>query len=222
MAGVHHPDPAVLIPLPEFSVISAEALPYAAVPTMVFTLNAVEPKGHHVYAIALSSQIHIDPARRTYDPETRERLAELFGAPDRWGATTHSFEWARIDKMVLSFTGARAFEIHVPCTYDLEVASAKYFDGLSDGGVPLTFHFSGSVYYKSEDGELQITQIDWSTQARFHMPIAAWKTMITEHYPNGGWVRLRTDTLGRLHALRGARGLPTFDACVTELLDNAG
>lgn len=222
MAGVHHPDVAVVTPLPEFSVISVAPLPYAAVPTMVFTINAVEPKGHDVFAIALSTQIHIDPARRTYDPETRERLAELFGEPDRWGATTHSFEWARIDSMVQSFTGARAFEVHVPCTYDLEVTSAKYFYGLSDGGVPLSLHFSGSVFYRSEDGGLQITQIDWSTRAQFHMPISAWRKMITEFYPNGGWVRLHQETLGRLHALRGVRGLATFDACVTELLDNAG
>ena len=31
----------------------------------------------------------IDPARRAYDDATRERLVELFGAPERWASTTH-------------------------------------------------------------------------------------------------------------------------------------
>ena len=55
------------------------------------------PTGREVYTIALSTQIQIDPARRTYDDATRARLVELFGAPERWGATTHSFQWARIE-----------------------------------------------------------------------------------------------------------------------------
>ena len=83
MAGVHHPDAPVRTPLPEFSIISVAPLAYAAVPTMVFTINAVEPKGHDVFAIALSTQIHIDPARRTYDPETRSRLGELLRGEPR-------------------------------------------------------------------------------------------------------------------------------------------
>ena len=43
--------------------------------------------------------------------------------------------------------------------------------------------------------------------------------MIAEHYPGGGWIRLSHETLEALNARRAARGLPSFDACVEELLD---
>ena len=211
-----------LTPQLEFSVISVEILPFQVVPTLVFTLNATESNGLEVFAVALSTQIQVDPARRTYDPETRVKLAELFGEPERWGATTHSFQWTRIEHLIQSFTGARAFTVNVPCTYDLEVAATKYFYGLADGRVPLTFHFSGTVIYRNESGTMQICQIDWSTKAQFHMPVEVWKQAIAEQYPKGGWVRLSEDTLGRLHARRGVRGLASFDACVVELLDDVG
>jgi hypothetical protein len=51
------------------------------------------------------------------------------------------------------------------------------------------------------------------------MPVATWRAMIDEHYPAGGWIRLHETTLARLHARRAERGLPSFDACVTELLE---
>ena len=46
--------------------------------------------------------------------------------------------------------------------------------------------------------------------------------MIAEHYPGGGWVRLHADTLAALNARRAGRGLPSFDAAVTELLEADG
>jgi Family of unknown function (DUF6084) len=211
--------PAATTPTPEFAVVSAAHVPHAAAPTMAFTLSITEPQGHDMFAIALTVQIQIDPARRGYDPETRARLQELLGAPARVGPTTHSLQWARIDALVPSFLGATAVECCVPCTYDLEIASAKYFYALEDGVVPLSFHFNGTVFYRGEAGALQVVQIPWSTTAQFEMPIAAWRAMIDEHYPAGTWVRLRKDTLARLHAWRGERGLPTFDAAVAALLD---
>ena len=110
-----------------------------------------DPTGREVYTIALSTQIQIDPARRAYDDATRERLVELFGAPERWGATTHSVPLgARRRRSCPSFTGATSFALDVPCTYDLEVAATKYFYSLPDGEVPLTFHFNGTVLYRGE------------------------------------------------------------------------
>ena len=64
---------------------------------------------------------------------------ELFGTPERWGATTHSFPWAQVDVLVPGFTGATSFVLQVPCSYDLELAAAKYFYALPDGAAPLSF-----------------------------------------------------------------------------------
>jgi len=169
----------------------------------------------------LSVQIMIDPARRTYDDATRERLVELFGASERWASTTHSFQWARIDSLVPAFTGATSFALEVPCTYDLEVATAKYLDALPDGEVPLSFHFSGRIFYRGADGRLQIVLAPW-TSAIFRLPVAAWRRTIELHYPGTGWVRLSDDTLRALALRKAQRGLPTFDEAVTQLLEEAG
>ena len=74
-------------PEPEFQVLGATGRRHAAVPALDFDVHVSEPGGRSVYAIALSAQIMIEPARRSYDAETREKLVELFGAPERWATT---------------------------------------------------------------------------------------------------------------------------------------
>ncbi len=54
------------------------------------------------------------------------------------------------------------------------------------------------------------------------MPVSAWRAMIAEHFPGVGWIRLSQATLGALNACRASQGLPTFDACLTELLEDKG
>jgi hypothetical protein len=214
------PEAAVTaVPAPELTVISAAHERHSAAPTMVFALGVSEPEGHDIYTIALTVQIQIDPAKRGYDQDTRLRLQELFGPPGQGAASTQSLVWARVDVLVPSFLGSTTVELRVPCTYDLEVATAKYFNALDDGDVPLSFHFTGTVFYRGPDGTLQVVLIPWDTDAQFRMPVAVWRAMIDEHYPAGGWIRLHETTLARLHARRADRGLPSFDACVTELLE---
>jgi hypothetical protein len=205
-------------PALEFTVIGAEPLEHSASPGVRFHAHVSEPEGREVYAIALSTQIHIDPARRTYAEAERARLVELFGAPERWGATTHSFQWARIEALVPSFTEAAAFTVEVPCTYDLEVSSAKYFDSLGDGDVPLSFHFNGTVLYRGTDDRLQVVLVPWSCSTQWRMPVAVWRQTIDAHYPGGGWIRLQRETLEALGRVKAERGLHTFDDTVRDLL----
>ena len=40
----------------------------------------------------------------------------------------------------------------VACSFDLDVAAVKYFYGLEDGAAPLSFLFSGTVFYLDPDG----------------------------------------------------------------------
>ena len=209
---------ATRIPAPALEITGAAHVPFAAAPTMRFQALAREPDAIPVQSIALSAQVMIDPARRGYDQATRERLAELFGAPERWAPSTSGLAWARVAVTVPAFSREAPFEIEVPCTYDLEVAAAKYFYALPDGVVPLSFHFNGSVFYHDGDGRLQMTPISWSTTARYGMAVSAWRAMIAEHYPGGGWVRVGDDTLERLHTLRAQRGLSTVDDLLRELL----
>ena len=181
-------------------------------------MRVEEPEGREVYAVALSSQIHIDPARRAYDDEERRRLVELFGPRERWGSTTRSFQWARVESLVPSFTGSTAFAIEVPCSYDLEVTSAKFFDSLGDGDVPLSFHFNGTVLYCGADDRLQVVLVPWSCSARWRMPVEVWRRTIAAHYPGGGWIRLQHETLEALSARKAELGLHSFDDTVRGLL----
>ena len=205
----------------EFTVLGAEPMEYTATPGVRFHLHVSEPEGREVYTIALTSQIRIDPARRTYDDETRERLVELFGAPERWGATTHALQWAQIGALVPSFTGSTTFTVEVPCTYDLEVASSKYFHSLPDGDVPLTFHFNGNVLYAGEQDRLQVVLVPWSCSAQYRMPVSVWKRTLANHYPGGGWVRLHEETLAELARHKARQGEYSFDDSIRSLLAQA-
>jgi hypothetical protein len=204
--------------MPSFEVLGAEPVAHAVAPTLRFALRATEEQARPVHGIALSAQINIDPARRTYDAETRERLVELFGRPERWAATTRSFLWTQVGALVPGFTGSGDFELTVPCTYDLDIAAAKYFYSLPDGEIPLTFHFTGTILYPGEEEQLQIAMVPWSCSARYKLPVATWRAMMALHYPDGGWVRLDRETLDRLQEIKAERGLPSLDAAVAELM----
>ena len=203
-----------MTPAPAFEVLGAGPVAHAAAPTLRFSLRVNEPSGADVHAIALAAQLHIDPARRSYDDATRERLVELFGSPERWSATTRSFLWAQLGTVVPAFRGAAGFPLDVPCTYDLEVAAAKYVYSLPDGEVPLTFHFSGTILH----GDMQVAMVPWSCSAQFRLPVGTWRALMAAHYPGGGWVRLETGTLDALAARKAAGGLPSYDATIAELL----
>jgi hypothetical protein len=203
---------------PAFSVLGVEPVANTATPTLRFHLHVDDPLGREVHTIALSTQIQIDPARRAYDLETRERLVELFGAPERWASTTQVFRWAHVDTLVKGFTGATSFAVDVPCTYDLEVAASKYFYSLPGGEVPLTFLFNGMVLYSGEHDRLQVAQVPWSCTAKWRMPVDAWKRVMAAYYPGGGWVRLETETLDALARCKARSGDHSFDATVRRLL----
>jgi hypothetical protein len=211
--------PAALDPV--FTVLDVEGVARAVVPTLRFLMHVSDPSGREVHAAALSVQLMIDPARRAYDDATRARLTELFGAPERWGATTHSFPWARVDVLVPAFTGATGFALDVPCPYDLELAAEKYFYALPDGEVPLSFHLTGMFLLRGEHDRLAVHPVPWSSNVRWRMPVAAWKGAIAELYPGGGWIRLAPETLEALAARRAAGGHHSFDGAVAALLEGS-
>jgi hypothetical protein len=206
------------LPVPEFTVLRANPVEHAAAPTLCFRLGVSDASGRRVFAIALSVLIEVEPAKRGYDTASRERLVELFGEPERWATTTQSFRWAQADVLVPGFSVTTDVELPIACTYDLELAASKYFDGL-EGDAPLRFHFNGTVFYEAEGGRLQVIQIPWDRSVRFKMPIEVWRRTIDAHYPNRGWIAVDRETLARLARRKATRGQPTFDATIAELLD---
>jgi hypothetical protein len=208
-------------PEPEFEVLRSRPVRYAAAPTLALDLQVTEPGGRQVYMIALSIQLMLEPARREYDAATRERLTGLFGAPERWAVTTRSLVWAHLNVIVPAFTGSTVLAVALPCSYDLELAAAKYLHALPGGEVPLALHFNGTVYYPDGNGGLQMVLIPWSRTAEHRMPISVWRETIEHYYPDRGWIGLGSETLHALERERVARGLPTYDACVRSLLAGA-
>ncbi|MEO7372166.1 MAG: DUF6084 family protein, partial [Ilumatobacteraceae bacterium] len=89
-----------------FEVVGARVEAYAAVPTLVLRLRITAADAEPVHAIALRSQIMIEPKRRHYDHDEEGRLTELFGETPRWGETLRPFLWTNLSTTVSGFTGS--------------------------------------------------------------------------------------------------------------------
>jgi Family of unknown function (DUF6084) len=200
-----------------FAVESAEAVRYAAAPTIAFTLALESDKP--VRSLSLNTQIRIVPTKRGYDAGDEERLVELFGTPERWGETLRGFLWTNTTLVVPPFAVGTRVELTVPCTYDLDVAAAKYFHALRDGDVPLELLFSGTVFFLGDAALLRAAQISWESEADFRLPVRVWKEAIDNHFPGSAWLRVRRDVYDRLVAYKATRTLPTWEATFDDLLD---
>ncbi|MEZ0112129.1 hypothetical protein ABH920_006148 [Catenulispora sp. EB89] len=200
-----------------FTVLDVKPEPHAAAPNLTVRLRITEAGGERIHAIALRCQVRIEPQRRAYEPAEKTDLADLFGVASRWGETLKPLLWTQTSVMVPGFTDAVDVDLPLPCTYDFEVAAAKYLQALGDGEVPLSFQFSGTVFTRGESG-FGVEQIPWHLEAGYRMPIRVWRELMDAHFPNSGWIRLDRDTLRRLGTYRTERGLISWDRVFAELL----
>jgi hypothetical protein len=204
-----------------FEVVGARPEPHAAVPTIVLRLRVEEADGRAVHALALRCQIRIEPQKRRYGPEEEERLYEIFGETSRWGDSLRPFLWTHVSTTIGGFNGSTEFDLPVECTYDFEVAGAKYLHSLSDGDIPLVLLFSGTVFTPGEVG-FAAEPIPWNLESAFPLPVAVWRGVMDLYFPNSGWLRLHRDTLDRLQRFKAERALPTWDQALERLLKEAG
>jgi len=209
------------VPDLSFSVISAAPEPHALIPILNFRLRIAEGDGHAVDTIALRCQIQIEAARRAYAPREQEALLDLFGEQSRWGRTLKSMLWTHATTMVTGFRDETEVDLPVPCTRDLTVAAGRYFFALEDGEVPLILQFSGTVFWRDADGGLSVSPIAWTKEAAFRLPVATWRALMEEHYPDSAWLCVRRDLVDRLSRYKVHRGLPSWDDAVEKLLDGA-
>ena len=206
----------------DFEVESADVLPYAAVPTILFKVgvqNAVE--GEEIDSISLRTQIRIAATQRRYGPNEQAKLRELFGEPHQWKDTLRSLLWTNTNTIVTRFSGGRVFEMPVTCTYDFDVVGTKYFAALDEGEIPLEFLFSGSVFYRKDGGALQVALISWEKEATFRLPVRLWREMMDNYFPNSAWLRLHKDIFDRLYDYRSRNALLTWDRTLESLLNMA-
>jgi len=213
--------PAERAPELAFAVEGAAVPRYAAAPSLAFTLRVDAPPGVAVRALALDAEIRIAAERRRYAPAARPRLSELFGPPEAWGRSVRALAWARASVQVPAFSGSTRVELVVPCSYDFDVAAAKYLDALGEGDVPLDFLLAGSVFYGGADGRLQVARLPWNHEPRFALPVRLWRAAMDSHFPGTAWLRLGRESFDRLCAFRAARGLASWEAVLAAALDAA-
>jgi Family of unknown function (DUF6084) len=204
-----------------FGCTGATAERYTATPTLTFSLTITESSGVRVHAIALRCQIRIEPHRRRYSAAEAQRLHDLFGDPSRWAETVKPIQLVTVTTMVPAFTAVTEVNLPVPCTYDLEVASARYLQGLDDGTIPLLLLFSGTVFVATGDG-FSVELVPWSAEASYRMPVTVWHELVDLHFPGSAWLRCSRETLDALSAFKAKHALPTWDATLTALLAEAG
>jgi hypothetical protein len=205
-----------------FQVESASAVSFAAAPLLNFKLRIANADPElRIQTIALRCQIQLDVTKRHYTEGEHEKLLDLFGEPERWGRTLRAMLWTHTSTVVTPFRGSTVVDLPVPCTFDFNVAAAKYLAGLEDGEAPLNLLFSGTVFYEAENGALQVEQISWDKEARYRLPVSVWKEMMALYYPNLVWLCLDRDVFDRFAHYKSKRGIPTWDLAIESLLKNA-
>lgn len=203
------------------SVLSSRPDPYAAVPTILLRLRIDAAASEPVHAMALKAQIRIEPQRRRYSPEEEARLLELFGAAPQWGESLRPFLWTHVSTTVAEFTGSVEIDLPVTCTYDFEVAAAKYLHSIGDGEIPIILLFNGTIF-SYRDGGLVVQPVPWNIEAEHRMPVSVWRATMDGFFPNSGWIRLRRETIDALTAYKAERALTSWEDTFERLLKEAG
>lgn len=204
----------------QLTIESADVVQFAAAPLLSFKVRIVNhPDEELIHTIAMRAQIQIETTRRKYDANEQAGLRDLFGEPDRWGQTLKSMLWTHASVVVPRFTGSVIADIQVPCSFDFNVAATKYFHGVTNGDLPLCFQFSGNVFYQGEDGALQVAPIPWDKEAKFRLPVQAWKALMDAYYPNSAWLSLRRDTFEKLYQFKVREGIPTWEEAIEKILN---
>jgi hypothetical protein len=201
-----------------FTVLACEPLAHAAAPSLRFSLG-IDAQGAAVRSVMLDVQIRIAATQRQYDEAEQAQLGDLFGEAHRWADTLRNLLWTQATLVVPPFDGSTVVDLIVPCTYDFDVAAAKYLAGLHEGEIPLELLFSGTVFYAGASGAIQINRISWNAEAAHRLPVRVWRETMDHYFPNSAWLRLDRKAFERLVAFRARNALTSWEAVVDALLE---
>lgn len=203
------------------TVVSSAPDPYAAVPTMLLRLRIETNEAEPVHAMVLKAQIRIEPQLRRYSAEEGARLLELFGQTPQWGESLRPFLWTHVSTTVAEFTGSVEIDLPVACTYDFEVAAAKYLHSIGDGEIPIVLLFNGTVF-SYRDGGLIVQPIPWHVEASHRLPVSVWRKTMDGFFPDSGWIRIRRETIDALTRYKSDLALTSWEEAFERLLKEAG
>lgn len=194
---------------------------YAASPLLTLRLRITEESGRRIDTIALRVQVQIDPRKRSYTSEEEHKLVELFGDTSRWAQTLRAVHWAYVSVMVPPFIGSTEVDIPIPCTYDFEIASSKYFDALEGGDVPLLLLFSGMLFSNAQSG-FSAEMVPWHLECSYRMPAHLWREAMNQFFPNQAWIRIHKDTFDELYRFKTQHSLLSWEETLQKLLAASG
>ena len=191
------------------------------VPTMLLRLRI---DVHRSRAGARDGAEGPDPHRAAASPvlsrAEEERLVELFGEAPQWGESLKPFLWTHVSTTVAEFTGSVEVDLPVPCSYDFEVAAAKYLHSIGDGDIPLVLLFSGTVF-SYRNGGLVVQPIAWNVEADHRLPASVWRATMDSFFPNSGWIRVSRETIDALTRYKAERALTSWEDTFERLLKEA-
>jgi uncharacterized protein DUF6084 len=196
-----------------FAIASARSEPHAAAPTLVFRVVAEEPSGASIQAALLRCQVFIDVRHRRYSLTEGERLSEVVGHRARWKDTMTPLLWATVPVVLSRCHGTVELDLPISCSYDFEVASAKYLRALDDGEIPLVFMFSGTIFYGGRSG-VRMSQLPVDTETSFRLPLDSWREAMSQHFGDSTWIRLDRQGFDALDRVRRLRGFVTWNQVV--------
>lgn len=203
------------------TVLGARPDPGAVAPQMLVRLRVEEPGGAEVLAAVLHAQVRVEPQRRTYGDAEEQSLLDLFGDRSGWSQTVRPFLWAHATTVVPAFTGGTEVDLVLPCSYDVEVAGAKYLQALGhEGSVPLLVLFDGVVLARA-GSSTGVEQVPWGCRARYDLPVSAWRAVMDQHFPGQAWLRADREAIAELTRYEAARGHSTWEQTLGELLAGA-
>ena len=203
----------------DFCIEGVEVDRFAITPQLLFDLHVSNATPDiRIQSMTLQCQIRIDATRRKYDPRDQENLTELFGSAERYGETLTSLLWTHISIVIPPFDKESYIELPVPCSYDFNIATTKYFYGLHSGEVPLSFLFSGAVFYSEGEAPMQIAQISWDREANYGLPIGLWHSLMEHYYPDSAWLRIKHDQFEQLYRYKRSSGFPSWEQTFETLL----
>jgi hypothetical protein len=206
-----------------FRIEGAAPVPLAVSPQIALAVRVTNGRPEQtVHSALLRCQVQVDAAARLYEPRETDAMSDLFGAGATWNRAGKRLAWAQVTSVVPSFEREAAFELHVPCTFDVAVATAKYFRALVEGGAPVVVLFSGTVFHRDRGGALRASPIPWSAEARYTIPARVWHDALEGHYAGLAPVAVRRDLFERLDRYRRENSLPSWDAVIDRLLPAPG
>ena len=159
--------------------------------TMIARLGIRNHSVMPVHSIRLHTQIQIEPGRRPYTPAEKSALLDVFGTPEQWRSSIRPLMWACADVVVGSFTASNLTDLQFPICSEFGFSAGKYLAGLQEGEIPLSFLFSGMIFFAARERP-QVAPIPWDTEARFRLPVSAWKSCSMKRVRPEHWTAAET------------------------------